>query len=152
MADERTTYLADQVGRILIAAMDRDPESVAGCFGDVGDRYGDDGVYGVCCALASVVHTLVFPQLKRGDGSLAGDMLAIEKLPGGSDDPHSLWAARFVAAFVNGDDSTTVALFYGTLDTDQDITMGGVAGLVRMAGDVARHTEQHGDTNPGDGS
>jgi len=45
---------------------------------------------------------LVFPQVPRGDGTLTGDhFIGIERLPGvkaDSDEPHTLWAARFVAA------------------------------------------------------
>lgn len=140
--DERTRYLGVQAGRILAAARDRNPGVAADCLEKVGERYGHDGVFGVCCAMAAVVQRLAFPGTKRGDGTLDNEHLAIiQQLPGADPNPDALWAARFVTSYINGDRDTTAALFYGALDFPEEI-VAGVVSLVSMAGDVARETEQ----------
>ncbi len=138
---DRIAWLADQTGRLICAAVDRDPDAVSDTLGEIGERYGHDGVYGVCCALATAVHQLAFPNLKQGDGSLTGDMLGIQKLPGAKDDPATEWACRFVTSHVNGDGPTNASLFYGNLG-DEDLILGGVISLVAMVGDIARQAEQ----------
>lgn len=140
--DERTAWLGEQVQRALFAAVDRRPEHLADTLDAVAERYGPHGMFGVCYAFASIVQTLAFPGVQRGDGSLTGQMLAITRLPGAtSDDPHSLWAARFVVAYVNGDADNTNALFYGSLEDDVDAHMGGTIALICMAADLARAKE-----------
>lgn len=144
-ADERTRYLADQTGRIILAAVDRDHDTVARAIEEIGTAYGHDGVFQLCYALSEAVHQLVFPQVTRGDGSLTGDMIAIQanKPPSSLSGAASLWAARFVAAYINGDASTTNSLFYGGLE-NRDQILANVATLVGLAGDVARQKEQPG--------
>lgn len=137
---DRIPWLTDQTGRIIVAAVDRDADTIATALGEIGDRYGHDGVYGVCCALASAVHTLAFPGVKQGDGTLTGDILAIEKLPGAKDEPATEWACRFVTSHINGDGPTNTSLFFGNLG-DEDLILGGVIALVAMTGDIARQKE-----------
>lgn len=150
MADDRTRYLARQTGRIILAAVDRDHYTVAHTIEEIGVEYGHDGVFQLCYALSGAVHQLVFSQIERGDGSLTGEMVAVQanKAPASLSGAASLWAARFVAAYINGDGGTASALFYGGL-VDQDQTMANVATLVALAGDIARLKEQEhrdGDT------
>lgn len=137
---DRIPWLADQTGRIILAAVDRDPDTVATALAEVGERYGHNGVYGLCCALATAVHQLAFPNFKQGDGTLTGDMLAIQKLPGAKDEPATEWACRFVATHINGDGPTNADLFFGNLG-DEDVLLSGVISLVAMVGDIARQKE-----------
>lgn len=137
---QRMQFLTDRTMRLLCAAMDRDPEEVTRLLAEIADTYDAQGMYGVCCALAQSILTLAFPDQQRGDGSLAGDMIAIERLPGASDDPHTLWAARFFAAYANGDMDTVDSLFFGSMH-DDDAHTGGVVALIAMAADIARQRE-----------
>ena len=138
--DERMEFLADRTMRLLVAAMDRDPEQVSRLLEEIADRYDAQGMYGVCCALAQSVLTLAFPEFKRGDGTLTGDMLAIDQLPTSTGDPHALWACRFVAAYGNGDMDNTDALFFGSMPDEN--AHGGVVALIALAADIARQREQ----------
>lgn len=138
---ERTAWLGQHAMRLICSAIDNDPDEASRLIGEIGERYGLDGIFGTCYSLAEAVRVWAFPQLKRGDGSLTGDMLAIERLPGASDDPASLWAAQFLAAYVNGDSSTTTALFFGQLD-NEDLILGGVAALIGMVGSIGREVQQ----------
>lgn len=137
---ERLEWLGERTMRLLCAAMDRDADTVTSLMAEMADRYGPGGIYGVCCALSEAVRQLGFPSFERGDGSLTGDMLAIEKLPGAKSDPHTEWACRFVVAYINGDMDNTDALFFGTVD-DEDLHTGGVIALIAMAADIARQAE-----------
>jgi hypothetical protein len=138
---ERLQWLSERTMRLLCAAMDRDADEVTRLLDEIVGRYNASGMYGVCCALAETVRQFAFPTVQRGDGSLAGDMLAIERLPGAPDDPHALWAVRFVASYVNGDGDTSTALFFGSL-ADEDAHCGGVLALIGMAADIARQKEK----------
>jgi len=139
--DERSKFIADRVGRILVAAMDRNPDAAATSIEEVGTRYGHKGVFGVCCAMAAVVQKLAFPETKRGDGSLTGDLAVLQQSPGAKPDPAVLWAARFVTSYINGDSETSAALFYGAVDFP-DKLIPGVISLVSLAGDIAREKEK----------
>lgn len=142
---ERMQFLTDRTMRLLCAAMDRDADEVARLLGEIADTYDASGMYGVCCALAQSVLTLAWPEFKRGNGTLNdGEMLAIQKIPGGRDDPHTLWAARFLAAYANGDMDTCDALFFGSMP-DEDAHAGGVVALIAFAADIARQREAEKD-------
>jgi hypothetical protein len=138
---ERLEWLGERTMRLLCAAMDRDPDEVCRLLDEISERYDAAGMFGVCCALAQSVLTLAFPEFKRGDGTLDdGAMLAVQHLPGASDDPHALWAVRFIAAYANGDMDTTDALFFGSMP-DADAHTGGVIALIALAADIARQRE-----------
>lgn len=137
---ERLEWLSDRTMRLLCAAMDRDAAEAVRLAAEIADTYGTHAMYGVCCALSETVRQFAFPGVKQGDGSLTGDMLAIKKLPGGKDDPHALWACRFVVAYINGDADTTTALFFGSI-RDEEAHTGGVIALIAMAADIARQKE-----------
>lgn len=137
---ERIEWLGQRTMRLICAAMDRDADEAARLLEDIGKRYGHDGVYATCCALSEAARVWAFPSVRRGDGSLTGDILAIERLPGAKDDPASLWACRFLAAYVNGDAATSTALFFGQLE-DQELIIGGVTALIGMVGGIGRQVE-----------
>lgn len=138
---ERMQFLTDRTMRLLVAAMDRDPDEITCLLEEISERYDAIGMFGVCCALAQSVLTLAFPDFKRGDGTLDdAQMLAVERLPEASDDPHTLWAVRFLAAYANGDMDTVDALFYGSMP-DADAHAGGVVALIAFAADIARQKE-----------
>lgn len=141
---ERMQFLTDRTMRLLCAAMDRNADEVGRLLDEIAGRCNASGMYGVCCALAQSVLTLTWPDFKRGDGSLDdGTMLAIQRMPGRepeADEPHSLWAARFLAAYANGDMDTADALFFGSMP-DEDAHAGGVIALIALAADIARAKE-----------
>lgn len=142
---ERSEWLTERMWRLLQAAADRQPEDAVKTLTEIGDTYGSKGMFGICCALAETIRVLTWPDRKPGDGSLTGEMVGVVTEPGFTDrdDPHSLWACRFVAAHCNGDGGTTVSLFYGPLEAkDTEAHTGGVIALLAMAGDLARRREQ----------
>jgi hypothetical protein len=96
------------VGDVLVAGMNRDAERVATIVCDVAERYGDAGLYSMCCGLANAVEQVAFPP-PRGFAEL--DMLD-GRAPEEQDDQAALWAARFLTASLNGDAKMKTALFY----------------------------------------
>jgi hypothetical protein len=137
---KRLKKLGDLAMRLLAAAIDRDTDTTVGLLEEIGTEYGTHGMYGTCCALAETVRQFAFPKVKQGDGSLTGDLVFIQQTPGSKGDPYALWAARFVAAYINGDADTSTALFFGNV-RDADAHTGGVVALVAMAADLAREKE-----------
>lgn len=144
---ERLEWLGERTMRLLCAAMDRDPDETCRLLGEIAEEAGTHGMYGVCNALAETIRHFAFPTIARGDGSLTGDMLAIQKLPGATADRHADWACRFVTTYVNGDGETNCALFFGSLD-DEDLHAGGVIALIAMAADIARQREAETKAEP----
>jgi hypothetical protein len=136
--DERSRWLVNEFSLILTYAVDRFPDGVQEHVIAVADRYGDDGMYGICCALAQTVLKLGFPGIERGDGSLQGDgMLIIEQLSDVDPDPHTLWASRFIATYINGDTDSNVHLFYSARD-ETPYLVRSVIELISIAADMAR--------------
>lgn len=143
---ERTRWLVGRMQRLLCAAMDCAGDETARLLEEIGVTHGPAGMYGVCCALAEVVRRLGFPGFEVGDGSLTGDIAFIEQLDEADNpsDQHDLWAARFVTAYMNGDDDTCFALFSSSM-CDEETHAGGVIALVDMAASIARQAEaEHG--------
>lgn len=134
---ERTAWLHRQFEVILEAAMERRADDIIDAISETGERYGGEGVFAICCALAETVRSLAFPDVKQGDGSLTGDMLIVENLTGKEGHPASLWACRFVVAYVNGDAGNTTSLFFGSM-LDPDAHVAGVIELIMIAADMAR--------------
>lgn len=140
---KRNNWLHEQFSMILSAAMDGEDESAADHLVAVGTKYGHSGVYGICCALAEAVRVLGFPGVQQGDGSLTGDIMIVEKLPGSDGDPATLWACRFVVAYINGDRDTCTSLFFGSFGHPraERALVSGVTELIIMAADIARAKE-----------
>lgn len=136
---KRSHWLLERFTDILVSAVDRNPDGVFDGIIAVSDRYGDDGMYGVCCALAETVLKLGFPGIERGDGSLEGNLVVVQQLnSAGSADPPTLWACRFVASYINGDTDSNVHLFFSSRD-ETDFLSRATMELVAMAADMARH-------------
>jgi hypothetical protein len=138
----RSHFLAAQTERLVVAAAALDTRAAAEVIVQVGGKYGHGGVFSLCYGLADIVQQLVFPASDRGDGTLTGEMIAIETSfePTCVDAAAALWAYRFVAAYINGDDQTSTALFFGGLhDKRQMLT--NVGALVALAGEVVRKSE-----------
>lgn len=138
---ETTKWLYDRFAVILTAAMDGKADLVADTIAEVGRTEGHDGVYAICCGMAQAVMRLGFPEIQQGDGTLTGDMMIVDKMPGASDDPAALWACRFVAAHVNGDRERCGDLFFVPIATGDDAIIGNVVALVIMTADLARTKE-----------
>lgn len=141
MDPEQLEWLTEQTGRVLTAAIDRDAKGASDAVAEAADRYGHTGVYSLCCALAETVRQLVFPTV-HGDGSLTGEILALVKLPGATPDRHTEWACRFITTHVNGDGATNATLFFHNLHDTGNLVVKGVAALILIVGDVARHAER----------
>jgi hypothetical protein len=138
-------WLYERFARLMAAAVERDSETTSGIFVEVASRLGDSGVFALCCALAEAVRQYVFPGFTPGDGSLSGDIAVLEKLTDGPDHPPTLWATRFVAAYLNGDQDTSTALFFGAADDDEELLIAGLVELVEMAADLARQKQAQRD-------
>lgn len=137
--------LYEQFVQLIAAAVIRDNDQVADLLGDIGEERGSEGIFATCCALAQTVLNISFPKARRGDGSLTGDMIIIEQSSEDSDHPRAapaLWAARFVAAYANGDNERCADLFFSeSIDTSSDrpdFIIVAVVELLRMAADVVR--------------
>ncbi|WP_411092236.1 hypothetical protein [Streptomyces sp. 049-1] len=103
------------VQEILRHTLDGRP-AVAASLLDVVTEHGDGGdLFGVCCAAADtgrVALHVLFPDAGTGPGeewTLPPAMA--DQLAG---DPHRLFAARFVTAYLNGDHAMALALFQAT--------------------------------------
>lgn len=123
MNDSRTHWLATKTVQIIAGATIRDTDRVVRAIEDVDDRYGPDGLYGVCYGLAESVRCMVWPE--------------VDQLPDAAGSRGALWAARFLAAYVNGDADTASALFYGQLG-DHELILDGLAALVEVVGEAGR--------------
>lgn len=132
--------LSEATMRILAAAMDRDADEAGRRIMYVAENYGDAGMYSVCNALAAVGAKLTY-----GDEEDLG--AAVVTLDGSNPDDFppgparaDLFAARFFAAFMNGDEGMKLALFSAPIVAgDDDQACRNVAALVNLAGSLARH-------------
>lgn len=138
---ERYNWLADRAQRLIEAAIAGDADEAPRLVEEIGTTYGHDGVYSICFVLSETIRVWVFPNISRGDGSLTGDMLSVERDPNVPVDRCTEWACRFVVAYVNGDTATTEALFFGQTG-DRELLLGGVASLVGLVGGVGRQKMQ----------
>lgn len=145
--EDRKKWLVARAKTLLLAAVDNDDDTAAAVLAEVGGRYGHGGVFAVCCALCEALRQWVFPNMKRGDGSLTGDMVRFEIDGDAPVDRAILWSARFLAAYCNGDGDTLEALFFAQTG-DQQLIIGGVAELVNMAGDIGRIKKAEFDAKP----
>jgi hypothetical protein len=126
-AEELTRVVAD----LVAAGLDRDVDRLATLVCDVGERFGDRGIYSICCGLANVAEQIAFPPL-RGFAQL--DMVD-GRPPEEQDDQASLWAARFVTASLNADSDTRMALFLALTDENAGDSL---AALITMTTDLVR--------------
>ena len=103
-------WMADHASNIILAAVDGDGERCAALIVEVGERYGSQGGYGLCCALAEAVE------------DAAQDMMA---------------AVRFVTAYLNRDSDQTLALFHAPRTPEEAMLL--PVGLVKLVGASGRH-------------
>jgi hypothetical protein len=127
-----------QANRIMHLAAARDADAITELLTETGKRWGGLGIYALCCAFAETIKTTCYPWLPEGTG-IGGDggmMMIIPLWPNIEKDyPATMWAARFVTAYINQDADTCGALFAAELEDD---TMTGVAELIAQVGHVIR--------------
>lgn len=137
--NERSIWLTEQTGNLLGAMVTRDVKGAQDALEEIARREDGPGVMMACYAAAEVTRRIAFPDFTRGDGSLnQTTMLGVELNPAKNVPPSHVWAARFFAAYCNGDDATTEALFFGTMNSDRKEHAGGVIALLKLCADVIR--------------
>lgn len=139
MSDGEHDWLGDEAIGVLMAAIERDADTIARGLVRIGTA-GSAAMYGSCVAWAEAVTLLAGWRDVIGQNAEEG-MVAIERLPGASKDESdpSLWAVRFVAATANQDHDTTSALFVASATVSAEHHGRCVVALVALAGDVGRH-------------
>lgn len=131
--DEAPEGLAQQVGDLLVFAMDQRAEDVQSTLADIAEQYGDRGLYALTYAMADLVKLIGFDNAK---GFAQIKMLggrAPEDLP--PEDRADLWAARFLAAHLNDDAAQRQALWNAELDVDRAVA--NVVALIWLTASVA---------------
>ncbi|WP_413102263.1 hypothetical protein [Streptomyces sp. Inha503] len=109
----------------------------------LGQGSDDNQMYGVCCAIAEAgAHMLRKIYGDRAPKTPDEGMWAIQPLkPGAVDEnPPKAFAVRFLIAYANGDQQTTLALFNAALHSDGNqyvdsvcALLADVAGITRLA-------------------
>lgn len=109
-------WMLQQATTVILASVDGDADAATRAVCDVGDRYGWQGGYALCCALAESIAQMADLNLDR-DGDFYGFEVFDQRTgrildPGQADDGrHAVVAMRFVVAHVNGDAPQKLALF-----------------------------------------
>lgn len=138
-SDERTLWLTKHTGDLLGAMVIRDPVVAEEAMDAITEKYGETGVLTACYTAAEIARRIAFPNARPGDGTLSGDsMIAVEQAPNVEINPHQLWAARFLAAYINGDTATLAALFFGSAEGNIHDHADGVIALLAMCADLMR--------------
>jgi hypothetical protein len=135
--DEASTLVFEA----LAYAVAGDAEHAAHNLTTLGENSDDNRMYGVCCAIASAGKHML--QKIYGDQAARperGDMWAMEQLePGALDrDPPKAFAARFLIAYCNDDEATTLALFQAALHSGGDQYVDSVCALLADVAGIAR--------------
>jgi hypothetical protein len=118
-------WMTDQTTAIILAAVDGDGAAAATTMDGVAGRYGDHGLYCLCCALAEAIVRMAGyrDQGEPGGPEEPGDHwwgLAVESIDTGQpvapedlspDVADMVVAARWVTAYLNGDTAQLFALF-----------------------------------------
>lgn len=124
---EDAHWIAQQAHEVIRQAIHGTPESTTEAVFAIAMRYGDTGLYGLACSLAEAARAAI--GIPRGDGTLEGLMVGVAQQD--DDDPASLWASQFVAAYINGDRTTCAALWTAEMLRDGDgDDLGGLAALI----------------------
>lgn len=135
---DRTAWLSRQVQDLILAAIGQQAERMAYLIVDTGNRYGDEGVYQLCSALAEAIGVL--GEFKRGgDGFYAlqvfehGNRVDAREVADGKTQ-NLISGMQFVIAHLNGDAVQKMSLF---LADPPKIA----ANLANLAGIYGRHRE-----------
>ncbi|MEU3620636.1 hypothetical protein ABZ725_51630 [Streptomyces sp. NPDC006872] len=107
----------------------------------IGSQSDDNRMYGVCCAIAAAgEHMLCQLYGERAPRPEHGDMWVLKQLqPGAMDsDPPKAFAARFLVAYCNKDNQTTLALFAAALASEGDQYVDSVCALLVMVAGISR--------------
>lgn len=135
--NERTIYMTRHSTELLHAVVERNSAKASQAMDSIASRYGGMGVLMACRFAAEVARKVAFPEFERGDGSLRGPIMTIQKNPQVDIDPDLVWAAQFFAAHCNGDDNTLGALYMASY-ADPKTHSEQVCALLKMCGSVIR--------------
>lgn len=145
-------WLVEQVGELLAAAVEMRREVQAGgtatdhklrcaqLLADIGQR-GDQAVFAMCLLLAQAI------RLAGGYDDLPPDVfVGVSQCQCGNcitdaSTEARLWAARFTVAHINDQPDTCQALLNANMATGPAAYRGGIAALVRMAGEALLDAE-----------
>lgn len=134
--------LAEITGSVLLAAIDRDHEAINRYVNEVIDRWGAAGMYCLCCGLAGAFKGLTSGTDPVGGATVftVGD-IDIDNLPPEARPP--LFAARFLAAYLNDDHAMAGALFRAPLVAgDGEGLNRNFSALLNIVSDVGREKER----------
>lgn len=141
LTEEDLHALTNASVNLVFAAVDEDIHEQATIIEGVGERYGHHGVWLLCEApahAAAVMGDAPDPG-NAGVMFIQGDRIVNpEDLP--PDDQPYVWAARYLAAHVNGGPAATEALFSAYLH-DQPRAVANVAALVHLVGVIGQAKE-----------
>lgn len=134
-------WMKERMFKVVGAAEVDDLESIDDVLDQIGDRFGDRGVYTLACMLASCLG--VFGQYEINPPDSFYGFEIIDTVTGKRLDPAKVEGLRnqaitsgmrFLTAFINDDQKQMLALFH----TDDAI----IGGLCLMAGAASRHYKQ----------
>lgn len=138
--NERSIWLTKQTGNLLGAMIVRDVQGAQDALDQIAEKESVEGVLTACYSAAEITRRTAFPYIKRGDGTLNGQsnggIMGVSSKAQNAP-PGQRWAAQFLAAYINGDDDTAVALFFSNIDKPQEHASG-VTALLSMCADVVR--------------
>lgn len=136
--NERAIYLKRHTSDLMFALVTRNNAGASKAMDNIVGKYGAPGVLTACRTVAETARQITFPGVERGDGTLTGPIMVIERLPEVKVGPDALWAARFFTAHANGDDDTLSALFLADYKEDPSRHAGRVATLLKMCAHLIR--------------
>jgi len=137
-------WMTEQVGRIVLAAIDRDAATLEAQLEAVGERYGGRGVWTLCYGLAQAIASMADLDATSGPDEFWGLEVAGDQfdqfVAGSAGGPGLraavLAAARFVVAFLNRDKAQMRALIAAHGDPAGEVWL--PAGLLVIVGQVGR--------------
>lgn len=135
--DEASTLVFEAIAYAVAG----DAERAASNLTTLGENSDDNRMYGVCCAIASAgKHMLGLIYGDQAAQPERGDMWVLQQLePGALDrDPPKAFAARFLIAYCNDDEATTLALFQAALHSAGDQYVDSVCALLADVAGIAR--------------
>lgn len=149
LSEDEIRELTDAAVALLLRSADEDVDECARIVTTVGEKYGHDGVFRLCCAMANATGIIMGVGRDKGTDPDHGmvSLLVVRggKLINSQDvDPRlqpDVWAYQFVATYVNDGPGNAWPLFVANLN-DQTRTVDNISALIRMAGRWARWKER----------